>query len=82
VTAALALYRLAEFGPWAAMLVVACSRAGAVATGAASLGLLAPTALFARPMVGPLIDWSGSSRVLLAGYIAPCVTMASNAASH
>ena len=47
VAAALALYRLAEFGPWIAMLVFAYSRGGATATGVVSLALLAPTALLA-----------------------------------
>jgi MFS family permease len=80
LTAALALYRLAEFGPWVAMLVFAYSRGGATATGVVSLGLLAPTALFA-PCAGPLIDRFGASRVLLGGYASQAVAMAATAAS-
>jgi MFS family permease len=78
--AALALYRLAEFGPWVAMLVFAYSRGGATATGVVSLGLLTPTALFA-PVVGPLIDRYGASRVLLCGYVAQAVAMSATAVS-
>ena len=64
---ALALYRLAEFGPWVAMLVYAYSKAGATATGVVSLTLLIPTAVFA-PFAGPLLDRFGASRVLLGAY--------------
>ena len=63
--AALALYRLAEFGPWVAMLVFAYAQGGATATGLVSLALLVPTALFA-PFAGQLIDRFGASRVLSA----------------
>jgi hypothetical protein len=80
VTAALALYRLAEFGPWVAMLVYAYSQGGATATGVVSLTLLAPTALFA-PFAGPLIDRFGASRVLLGGYVSQAVAMTATAAS-
>ena len=80
VAAALALYRLAEFGPWVAMLVFAYSRGGATATGVVSLALLAPTALFA-PFAGPLIDRFGASRVLLGGYASQAVAMSATAVS-
>jgi hypothetical protein len=45
--AALALYRVAEFGPWVAMLVFAYAQGGATETGVVSLALLVPTALLA-----------------------------------
>jgi hypothetical protein len=79
VASALALYRLAEFGPWVAMLVFAYSRGGATATGVVSLALLAPTALFA-PFAGPLIDRFGASRVLLAAYASQAAAMGATAA--
>ncbi len=69
VSLALGLYRLAEFGPWVAMLVFAYDQGGATATGLVSLGLLLPTALFA-PFAGPLIDRFGASRVLVGAYTA------------
>ena len=78
--AALALYRLAEFGPWVAMLVFAYAQGGATATGLVSLALLVPTALFA-PFAGPLIDRFGASRVLLGAYLAQAVAMGATAAS-
>jgi hypothetical protein len=53
--AAIGLYRLAEFGPWVAMLVFAYGHGGATSTGVVSLALLVPTAL-AAPIAGPLID--------------------------
>ena len=76
--AALGLYRLAEFGPWVAMLVYAYSRGGATATGVVSLALLAPTALFA-PLAGPLIDRFGATRVLLGAYASQALTMGATA---
>ena len=75
---ALALYRLAEFGPWVAMLVYAYDQGGATATGLVSLGLLVPTAIFA-PFAGPLIDRFGASRVLVAAYAAQALTMGATA---
>ena len=78
--AALGLYRLAEFGPWVAMLVYAYSLGGATATGVVSLALLAPTALFA-PFAGPMIDRFGASRTLLGAYASQAVAMAATAAS-
>ncbi len=78
--AALGLYRLAEFGPWVAMLVYAYSEGGATATGVVSLALLAPTALTA-PFAGPLIDRFGASRVLVGAYVAQAVAMSATAAS-
>ena len=78
--AALALYRLAEFGPWVAMLVFAYAQGGATATGLVSLALLVPTALFA-PFAGPLIDRYGASRVLLGAYLAQAVAMGATATS-
>ncbi len=78
--AALGLYRLAEFGPWVAMLVYAYSKGGATATGVVSLALLAPTAL-AAPFAGPLIDRFGASRVLVGAYLAQVVAMGATAAS-
>lgn len=77
---ALALYRLAEFGPWVAMLVFAYSQGGTTATGLVSLSLLIPTALFA-PFAGPLIDRFGASRVLLGGYMAQAIAMGCTAVS-
>src|SRR5215211_6305018 len=62
---ALALYRLAEFGPWIAILVFAYAHGGATATGLVSLGLLVPTAL----------------AVLVAGYAAQALAMGATAAS-
>ena len=78
--AALGLYRLAEFGPWLAMLVYAYSQGGATATGVVSLALLIPTALFA-PFAGPIIDRFGATRTLLAGYACQAVAMGATAAS-
>ncbi len=78
--AALALYRLAEFGPWVAMLVYAYDQGGATATGVVSLALLVPTALSA-PFGGPLIDRFGASRVLLGAYATQAVLMAATAVS-
>ncbi len=78
--AALALYRLAEFGPWVAMLVYAYSRGGATATGVVSMALLIPTALFA-PLAGPLIDRFGATRVLLCAYASQATAMGATAAS-
>jgi Cyclic nucleotide-binding domain/Major Facilitator Superfamily len=75
---ALALYRLAEFGPWVAMLVYAYDQGGATATGLVSLGLLVPTAIVA-PFAGPLIDRFGASRVLVAAYAAQALTMGATA---
>src|SRR5207244_6699275 len=77
---ALAVYRLAEFGPWVAMLVFAYEQGGATATGVVSLALLVPTAIFA-PVAGPLIDRFGASRVLLGAYAAQAVAMSATAAS-
>ncbi len=78
--AALALYRLAEFGPWVAMLVYAYSEGGATATGVVSLALLIPTALFA-PFAGPLIDRFGASRVLVGAYATQAAAMGATAAA-
>ena len=78
--AALALYRLAEFGPWVAMLVFAFEQGGATATGVVSFALLVPTAIFA-PFAGPLIDRFGASRVLLGAYLTQGVAMGATAAS-
>ena len=64
---ALALYRIAEFGPWVAILVFAYEQGGATTTGVVSLALLTPTALCA-PLAGPLIDRYGASSVLVVGY--------------
>jgi MFS family permease len=77
---ALALFRLAEFGPWVAMLVYAYAQGGATATGLVSLGLLVPTALSA-PFGGPLIDRFGASRVLLAAYVTQALVMGATAAA-
>jgi MFS family permease len=80
VGAALGLYRLAEFGPWIAILVFAYDHGGATATGIVSLGLLVPTAL-AAPLGGPVIDRYGAGRVLAAGYAAQALAMGATAAS-
>lgn len=77
---ALGLYRMAEFGPWVAMLVYAYSEGGATATGVVSLALLIPTAI-AAPFAGPLIDRFGASRVLVGAYAAQTVAMGATAAS-
>lgn len=77
---ALGLYRMAEFGPWVAMLVYAYSEGGATATGVVSLALLIPTAILA-PFAGPLIDRYGASRVLLGAYAAQAVAMGATAVS-
>jgi MFS family permease len=77
---ALALFRLAEFGPWVAMLVFAYAQGGATATGLVSLGLLLPTALSA-PFGGPLIDRFGASRVLVFAYFAQALVMGATAAA-
>ncbi len=79
-SAALGLYRLAEFGPWVAMLVYAYSQGGATTTGLVSLALLVPTALFA-PFSGPVIDRFGATRVLLGAHAGQAVAMAATAAS-
>jgi MFS family permease len=78
--AALALYRLAEFGPWVAILVFAYAHGGATSAGVVSLALLVPTAL-AAPVAGPAIDRYGAGRVLVGGYAAQAVAMAATAAS-
>lgn len=75
---ALALYRLAEFGPWVAILVYAYDQGGAAATGLVSFGILVPTALFA-PLAGPLIDRSGATRVLVAAYGSQALAMSATA---
>lgn len=80
VGAALALYRLAEFGPWIAILVFAYDHGGATSAGIVSLGLLVPTAL-AAPVAGPVIDRYGAARVLVAGYAAQALAMGATAAS-
>jgi MFS family permease len=77
---ALGLFRMAEFGPWVAMLVYAYSEGGATATGVVSLALLIPTAIVA-PFAGPLIDRFGASRVLLGAYAAQAVAMGATAVS-
>ena len=77
---ALALFRLAEFGPWVAMLVYAYAQGGATATGVVSLALLAPTAICA-PFGGPLIDRFGATRVLLGAYAAQAAVMGATAAA-
>jgi len=77
---ALGLYRMAEFGPWVAMLVYAYSEGGATATGVVSLALLIPTAI-AAPFAGPLIDRFGASRVLLGTYVAQAAAMGATAVS-
>jgi MFS family permease len=77
---ALALFRLADFGPWVAILVFAYDQGGATAAGLVSLGLLAPTALFA-PFGGPLIDRHGASRALLGGYVVQAALTAATAVS-
>ena len=75
---ALALFRLAEFGPWVAILVYAYDQGGATATGAVSLALLLPTAVFA-PFAGPLIDRFGATKVLFSATVAQMVAAASTA---
>lgn len=77
---ALGLYRMAEFGPWVAMLVYAYSEGAATATGVVSLALLIPTAIVA-PFAGPLIDRFGASHVLLGAYVAQALSMGATAAS-
>ena len=76
---ALGLYRLAEFGPWVAILVYAFRHGGATATGLVSFGILVPTALFA-PVAGPFIDRYGATRILCAAYVAQTLAMAATAA--
>ena len=78
--AAVGLYRLAEFGPWVAMLVFAYGHGGATATGIVSLGLVVPTAIGA-PAAGPLIDRYGASRVLWSGYCVQPLAMGATAAA-
>lgn len=68
-------YRLAEYGPWLAILVYAYGHGGATATGLVSFGILIPTGLFA-PLAGPLIDRFGASRVLLGAYAVQALVMA------
>jgi MFS family permease len=75
---ALALYRVAEFGPWVAILVYAYDHGGATATGLVSLGILIPTALFA-PLAGPAIDRFGATRVLRAAYATQATVMGATA---
>src|SRR5262245_7564906 len=77
---ALALYRLAEFGPWVAILVYAYEQGGATAVGLVSFGILIPTALLA-PFAGPLIDRFGATRVLVGAYGAQALAMAATAAA-
>ena len=77
---ALALYRIAEFGPWVAMLVFAYAQGGATAAGIVSFALLIPTALLA-PVAGPLIDRFGASRVLVCGYAVQALAMGATAAA-
>ena len=77
---ALALFGLAEYGPWVAMLVYAYGQGGATATGLVSLALLLPTALFA-PCCGPLIDRFGASSVLFGAFAGQAVAMAATAVS-
>jgi MFS family permease len=68
-------YRLAEYGPWVAILVYAYGHGGTTATGLVSFGILIPTGLFA-PLAGPLIDRFGASKVLLGAYAVQAVVMA------
>jgi MFS family permease len=68
-------YRLAEYGPWLAILVYAYGHGGATATGLVSFGILIPTGLFA-PLAGPLIDRYGASRVLVGAYAVQGLVMA------
>jgi MFS family permease len=68
-------YRLAEYGPWLAILVYAYGHGGATATGLVSFGILIPTGLFA-PLAGPLIDRFGASKVLLGAYAVQALVMA------
>src|SRR5438270_11222792 len=75
---AYAFYRLAEYGPWVAILVYAYGQGGSTATGLVSLGILIPTALFA-PVAGPVIDRFGASRFLLGAYAVQALVMASTA---
>jgi MFS family permease len=75
---ALALYRIAEFGPWIAMLVFAYANGGATAAGVVSLALLVPTALFA-PFAGALIDRYGASGTLVGGYTMQAFAMGTTA---
>lgn len=77
---ALALYRIAEFGPWVGMLVFAYAQGGATETGIVSLALLVPTALLA-PFGGTLVDRHGAGRVLAWGYAVQAVAMGATAAS-
>jgi len=77
---ALAVYRLAEFGPWVGILVYAYDQGGATATGLVSLGILIPTALSA-PLAGPAIDRFGATRVLLTAYATQATVMAATAAA-
>src|SRR5438045_9433858 len=77
---ALALYRLAEFGPWVGILVYAYRQGGATATGLVSLGILIPTALVA-PVAGPLIDRLGATAVLVGAYVSQAVAMGATAAA-
>ncbi len=74
VVLALALYRLAEFGPWVAILVYAFDHGGGTAAGLVSFLILIPTALLA-PAAGPLIDRFGASRVLFGAYVAQAIAM-------
>jgi hypothetical protein len=77
---ALALYRLAEFGPWVAILVYAYGHGGATATGLVSLGILVPTALFA-PVAGLFIDRFGAGTMLVSAYALQALAMAATAAA-
>lgn len=75
---ALALFRLAEFGPWVGILVYAYDHGGATAAGLVSFGILVPTALFA-PFAGPLIDRFGATQVLVAAYASQALAMGATA---
>ncbi|MGL6279030.1 MAG: cyclic nucleotide-binding domain-containing protein [Gaiella sp.] len=77
---ALALFRIAEFGPWVGMLVYAYAQGGATETGVVSLALLVPTALFA-PLGGTLVDRYGAGMVLPGAYAAQAACMGATAAA-
>jgi len=70
VGAALALYRLAEFGPWIAIPVFAYDHGGATSAGIVSLGLLVPTASLRRTRDRPLRRRTGAGRRLCRAGIA------------